>query len=163
MRGNKYRVYGAAFSRDRISNNPSLEAAYGPAIFHWGLWVEPKNSKGQGCLLHVEDHPQMNSRTGVIPGGWKFGYRETSAYQSQRFIGRIMIGKLPAGIGPEELKARLATIAVPRQGSEENCITWQFVIDKFMAYALQRFKKWYSSGTWLRAGKAESYVKRKFP
>ncbi|KAL2760729.1 hypothetical protein ACRALDRAFT_205365 [Sodiomyces alcalophilus JCM 7366] len=177
MRGNKYRVYLAAFSRDGISNNPQLEPSYGRAMYHWGIWLEPKNSQGQGRLYHVEHHEPMNSATGPIPGGWKFGLRQTSSHTSQRLIGRIMIGKLPAGKDYNDIEHLLSQVPVPTQGSgEEDCITWvmeairvlqkqepnpwaeEFDVDKLMDHAYGRFKDWYASNKWQFADNKESYV-----
>lgn len=68
MPGNKYRVSVAGFVRDRVSNGSCLEKDFGRAMYHWGIWVEPKNSNGAGRLYHMEEHQPMNSRFGPIPG-----------------------------------------------------------------------------------------------
>lgn len=70
MPGNKFRVYVAAFIRDGITKNCSLEPEYGLAMFYWGIWIEPKKGNGQGQLYHVEVRETLNSIDGPIPGGW---------------------------------------------------------------------------------------------
>lgn len=181
MPGNKYRVSVAGFARDGISNNPSLETTLGHAMYHWGIWVEPKNGEGEGRLYHTEEHEPMNSAAGPIPGGWRFGPRKSNSRTSQRLIGRIMIGKLPAGNGFDEIEALLGQVPEPAEGSDENCITWamnavrllqsqdpepwaeDFDVDEFMDYAYGRIRSWYAEDSWRYSGNRESYVNRKFP
>lgn len=180
MVGGKYRVSVAGFTRDGISNDASLEAVQGYAMYHWGIWVEPKNGRGVGRRYDVEEHPPMNSAAGPIPGGWKFGLREENSRRSIRLIGRIMVGKLPAGKGYNDIEALLGQIPLPVDGSSENCITWamnvvhllqgqeltpwaeEFNVDEFMDYAYSRIKGWYQEGEWRHANHKESYVKRRF-
>ncbi|KID70301.1 uncharacterized protein G6M90_00g085290 [Metarhizium brunneum] len=180
MPGGKYRVSVAGFRRDGISDDPSLETTYGHAMYHWGIWVEPKNTPGAGRLYHVEEHPSMNSAEGVIPGGWKMEPRNSDAQSSRRLIGRIMIGKLPAGKGYREIEALLRQVPAPVEGSSENCITWtmnairllqgqeptpwaeEFNVEEFMDHAYSRIKGWHRLKDWLFAAYKESYVKRKF-
>ncbi|KAK8010298.1 hypothetical protein PG990_009263 [Apiospora arundinis] len=180
MPGNKYRVSVAGFARDGISHNASLERPFGRAMYHWGIWVEPKNSQGAGRLYHMEEYPPMNSAAGPIPGGWRFELRDSNSKNSKRLIGRIMIGKLPAGNGYREVEALLSRVPAPVQGSSENCITWtmnairllqgqrptpwaeRFNIEEFMDYAYSRFKSWFLKNNWRYTDHKESYVKRKF-
>lgn len=159
MPGGKYRVSVAGFVRDGISNNPSLETTYGHAMYHWGIWVEPKGSEGPGRLYDVEEHQPMNSAEGPIPGGWKSGLRDSNFNTNYRLIGRIMIGKLPAGKGYHEIEALLNQVPVPVNGTQEDCIVWtknvirslqgrdsttpwaeKFNVDDFMDHAYSRIK-----------------------
>ncbi|KAF5138857.1 hypothetical protein E5D57_002643 [Metarhizium anisopliae] len=180
MTGGKYRVSVAGFRRDFISDDPSLETTYRHAMFHWGIWVERKDSGGPGRLYHVEEHPPMNSAGGVIPGGWKLELRNSDSRTSQRLIGRIMVGKLPAGKGFDEIEALLSQVPTPVEGNGENCITWtmnairllqrqepiawaeEFNVEEFMNHAYSRIKDWHLKNKWRHADHKESYVNRKF-
>ncbi|XWX01578.1 hypothetical protein V2A60_009606 [Cordyceps javanica] len=180
MTGNKYRVSVAAFARDYISNNASLEESYGYAMYHWGIFVEPKGGKGDGRLYHVEEHPAMNSAQGTIPAGWRFEPRKSSAKASQRLIGRLLIGKLPAGNGFPEIDALLDQVPRPVMDTSENCISWtvnaitllqkqgppswadDFNVEEFMEHAYSRIKHWYEKDDWKFKGHRESYVGRSF-
>ncbi|OAA72153.1 hypothetical protein ISF_01226 [Cordyceps fumosorosea ARSEF 2679] len=65
----------------------------------------------------------MNSATGPIPGGWKFGLRDSISMASSRLVGRIMIGKLPAGRGFPETEALLSQVPLPAEINEDNCLS----------------------------------------
>ena len=108
----------------------------------------------------------MNSAEGVIPGGWKLEPRNSDAQSSRRLIGRIMIGKLPAGKGYREIEALLRQVPAPVESSSENCITWtmnairllqgqeptpwaeEFNVEEFMDQAYSRIKGWYLENNW---------------
>lgn len=136
MTGNKYRVSVAGFARDGISNDPSLEKPFGRAMYRWGIWVEPKHGQGKGRLYHVEEHPPMSSAAGPVPGGWRFGPRDSNA-RTIKAIGLL-------------------------QGQRPTPWAEEFEVEGFMDYAYSRFKGWYLQNNWRYTDYKESYVKRKF-
>ncbi|KFY22050.1 hypothetical protein V493_06896 [Pseudogymnoascus sp. VKM F-4281 (FW-2241)] len=182
MLSNKYRIYVAAYFRDGISTRCELEPQYGYAMYHWGIWVEPKNARGAGQSFHVREHEPMNSAKGPIPGGWKFEVETEDVSTSLRLIGRLMVGKLPSGKGYGDIKEFLSKPSLPAEGTDENCISWvktavqafqklepqpwaeNFDVDEFMVYAFENFKKWHRKDGWQFEDKKLNYVNnRRFP
>lgn len=51
MPGDKYHIYVAAYVRDGISTRYDLEPQYGYAMYHWGIWVEPKKRGWEGTVV----------------------------------------------------------------------------------------------------------------
>lgn len=182
MPGDKYRIYVAGYVRDGISTHYELEPEYGYAMYHWGIWVEPKNGKGKARSFHVAEHEPMNSDSGPIAGGWKFELHMEDVSANPRLVGRLMIGKLPSGGGYNEIEGFLSKLPLPLESTDENCISWvktavqafqkldplpwagDFDVDKFMAYAFECFKKWHRKDGWQFSNKKVNYVdSRQFP
>ncbi|KAK3319031.1 hypothetical protein B0H66DRAFT_558615 [Apodospora peruviana] len=120
---NKSRVYVCLYYQPGATS-------LNPPRFHWGLWVEPKNSGGQGDYFHVQYRERMNTENGVQEEGW---YYDSTVQQnrpgranyknSSQLIGRVLIGKLAApGTTAQQVDTVLAAIQVP-QGNE-TCKDW---------------------------------------
>ncbi|KFY18728.1 hypothetical protein V491_04723 [Pseudogymnoascus sp. VKM F-3775] len=182
MPGGKCRIYVASYIRDGISSRYELEPQYGYAMYHWGIWVEPKGGRGKGRSFHVIEHEPMNSARGPIPGGWKFELHPEDGSTNLRLVGRLMIGKLPSGKGYDDMEGFLSKLPLPREATDENCISWvkvavqafqklepqpwaeSFDVDGFMVYAFENFMKWHRKDGWQFANEKVNYVKsRQFP
>ncbi|KFZ01194.1 hypothetical protein V500_00860 [Pseudogymnoascus sp. VKM F-4518 (FW-2643)] len=181
MLGNKYRIYVAAYVRDGISTCYELEPQYGYAMYHWGIWVEPKNGKGKGQSFHVREHEPMNSASGPIPGGWRFELQTEDGSANPRLVGRLMVGKLPSGKGYVDIEEFLSKLPLPAEAStDENCISWvktavqafqklepqpwaeDFDVDQFMAFAFENFKKWHRQDGWQFSNVKFNYANNRF-
>ncbi|KFX89518.1 hypothetical protein V490_06967 [Pseudogymnoascus sp. VKM F-3557] len=182
MPGNKYRIYIAAYVRDGISSHYELEPQYGYAMYHWGIWIEPKNGGGKGQSFHVREHEPMSSASGPIPGGWNFEMQTEDGSTNPRLVGRLMIGKLPSGNVYGEIEEFLCRLPLPVEGTDENCISWVktaieafqkssprpwaegFDVDKFMVVAFEKFKKWHRRDDWQFSNIKVNYTdNRTFP
>jgi hypothetical protein len=100
-----------------------------PARFHWGLWVEPKNGRGRGDYFHVQSHPAMRSASGTTPAHWAYDSsvqngRQARYTKSDYLIGRILIGKLPAGYTAAHVDAVCRGVPPPAANGNDTCKTW---------------------------------------
>lgn len=174
MGGGKYRVFiGLYFRQGITSREESVQMGY--ARFHWGLWVEEKGAPGPGtCYEAVEEDVYAN-----IPGsgGWKFKCRDADHRRSNMLMGLIMIGKLPSGVGPQDVKALLSQIPLPKPEAVpiENCISWteaaivalqgrgwveDATLRKLMDHAHDRATHWVRSGVYPGEQVRENYTSR---
>lgn len=150
--GDKDRVFVAVYFRQAITSDEKTRNELQHAAYHWAIWVEPKDSSGEGSSYDVKQHPAY-ANIGD-PGGWRYNYREAADFgRSQCMLGRIMIGKLPKGVTIKDLHDALQKLPLPRENTDpaENCVTWtkgaigelqqrnwveQFNLDRFMDDAL---------------------------
>lgn len=118
----KHRVYVCLYFQQGVTS-------VDPARFHWGLWVEPKNSRGYGDKFHVRSHQQIRSARGVTPAHWAYDTSvnsgKTPKYsKSDYLIGRILIGKLPAGYTAAHVDAVCRNVTPPAANGTATCKTW---------------------------------------
>jgi hypothetical protein len=103
--------------------------AANPRVFHCALWVENKNSRGGGDYFHVRFHGRRPTNRPDYPDGWAY---ETSVTRgrpanwrhSNNIIGRILLGKLPAGVTAQHVDQVCAGVPLPREGTNQNCWDW---------------------------------------
>lgn len=100
-----------------------------PARFHWGLWVEPKGSRGPGDYFHVQSHQQMRTSRGVQPAHWAYdtsvGKGKTPKWSKSNYlIGRVLIGKLPSGYTATHVDAVCRGVDPPAANGRDTCKTW---------------------------------------
>ncbi|KAH8774384.1 hypothetical protein F5883DRAFT_659111 [Diaporthe sp. PMI_573] len=100
-----------------------------PARFHWGLWVEPKQGRGHGDYFHVQSHQQMRTSRGTVPAHWAYDSSVTTGKtpkysKSNYLIGRILIGKLPAGYNATHVHAVCQGVPPPSITGRDTCKTW---------------------------------------
>lgn len=99
--------------------------------FHCGLWVEDKGSRGGGHFYHVQFHGPRPSNRPDYPDGWAYDSsmmrdRPANWRQSGNLIGRILLGKLAAGVTAAHVHQACqgVPLPLPRDGREENCWDW---------------------------------------
>ncbi|KAK3382378.1 hypothetical protein B0T24DRAFT_714477 [Lasiosphaeria ovina] len=121
-----------------------------PRVFHCDLWVQPKNSI-RGYRFHVRKHVAMYSN--LLPHQQQQGWVYETTYaannqgrswvSSNQGIGRILIGKLPDGIGASDVEGVARMIPLPDDSKDEDCWTWAGNLIK----ELQR-QRWIPSFSW---------------
>lgn len=122
MPGNKARIYFCVyFQQGPTGTNGN------PRVFHCGLWVEDKNSRGGGHYFHVQFHPAYRNRPND-PSGWLYDSsvsrnRAANWKQSSQLIGRILIGKLASGVTAAHIHQVCSNPNLLPQGNE-NCWDW---------------------------------------
>ncbi|KAK7714684.1 hypothetical protein SLS64_003680 [Diaporthe eres] len=97
-----------------------------PRVFHCGLWVEDKNSRGGGHYFHVQYHPPYSNRPND-PSGWLYDSsvvrsRQANWKQSSQLIGRILLGKLASGVTAQHVHQVCSAVPLPR--GNEDCWDW---------------------------------------
>lgn len=121
MPGNKARIYFCVyFQQGPTGTNGN------PRVFHCGLWVEDKNSRGGGHYFHVQYHPPYANRPNE-PSGWLYDSsvsrnRTANWKQSSQLIGRILLGKLSSGVTAAHIHQVCSGVTLPR--GNENCWDW---------------------------------------
>lgn len=166
------------YFRPGITRHPE-GVGLGYARFHWGIWIEPKGSRGKGTIYQVFYEPSYSNI--ACSGGWGF-YKEIFEDKTigLNMMGRIMVGKIPSDVTKEQVAALLSGIPLPKMDTEpiENCVSWtkdalaelqrrgwadQFDIESFMDHALERATSWLEAGLFPRTNVKENYTQRKFP
>lgn len=100
-----------------------------PRVFHCGLWVEDKNSRGRGHYFHVQFHGRRPVNRPDYPDGWAYGTsvtrsREANWKESGKLIGRILLGKLPSGVGAGDIHDVCRDVRLPNENTDDDCWTW---------------------------------------
>ncbi|KAF2088596.1 hypothetical protein K490DRAFT_55995 [Saccharata proteae CBS 121410] len=92
-----------------------------PPSFHWALWLESPHDTPFGAAFDVKI-PHQYSNIGPQPP-WVYDLNHPGSYQkSPRMLGRILIGKVPKGVGIEGVERVLRTVALPV--GDEACKDW---------------------------------------
>lgn len=151
MPGNKARIYFCVYFQQGPTGTQG-----NPRVFHCGLWVEDKNSRGGGHYFHVQFHPAYANRPDY-PAGWVYDSsvsrnRQANWKQSSQLIGRILLGKLPSGIGAAQVHQVCGGVTLP--SSREDCWDWT----GRAISAIQR-QRWLDNHSWSgsRGFKAQAY------
>ncbi|KAJ0120612.1 hypothetical protein J7T55_015342 [Diaporthe amygdali] len=110
-----------------------------PRVFHCGLWVEEKGSKGPGDYFHIQFHPVYSNRPDY-PSGWVYSSstarsREENWREPSQLIGRILLGKLAPGVTASHIHEICRTVARPND--REDC--WDWTGRAISAIQLQRY------------------------
>ncbi|KAL1855217.1 hypothetical protein Daus18300_011218 [Diaporthe australafricana] len=121
MSGNKARIYFCVYFQQGPTGTQG-----NPRVFHCGLWVEDKNSRGGGHYFHVQFHTPYPNRPDY-PVGWVYDSsvtrgRQANWKESGSLIGRILLGKLPPGIGAAQVHQVCGGVALPN--NHEDCWDW---------------------------------------
>jgi len=119
---NKNRIYFCVYFQQGVNGTNG-----NPRVFHCGLWVENKNSRGGGDFFHVQFHGPRPTNKPHYPEGWAYDSsvmrgRQANWRHSGNLIGRILLGKLPAGITAADVDAVCQGVPMPR--GNENCWDW---------------------------------------
>lgn len=127
---NKRRVLIALHHRNALSLPPERERL-GHAAYHWVILIEPKFSRGANANAYdVTDAPGIdpNNRVNQNPeNDWRFlAQCGVNPYKDSRFIGRVMIGKLPNNVKDSQVESILRGVEVPIKNAVpgQNCVTW---------------------------------------
>lgn len=109
---NKNRVFVAIYTRIDTSSLSTLSAKSktNPDNYHWGIWIEPKGSTGQGTSFDLEDSITFSSVTN--PFGWRFRIDEHKSLPP-RMLGRVMIGKLSEEMTNADIMEVLKMVPLP--------------------------------------------------
>lgn len=118
----KNRVYVCLFFQQGVTS-------VDPARFHWALWIEPKQGRGYGDKFHVQSHQQMRTARGMTPAHWEYdtsvGSGKTPKFSKSNYlVGRVLIGKLPAGYNATHVDTVCRTVRPPSAGGSATCKTW---------------------------------------
>lgn len=160
---NKDRVFVAIYTRPGTSELESLSSSRSktkPTKYHWGIWVEPKNSSDSGTSFDLEDSVAYSSVTN--PFGWRFHIDDHKALPP-RMLGRIMIGKMPEGMSGSDVTGILKSVPLPSDPDSliVDVVAWikaaieelqnagaaeRFPIDVFMNDALGFAIQWHAKG-----------------
>jgi hypothetical protein len=160
---NKDRVFVAVYVRPGSSELDSLSSTRSktkPQKYHWGIWIEPKNSDGSGTSFDLEDSISFSSVTN--PFGWRYHIDDHSSVPS-RMLGRFMIGKVPEGMSVTDVGSALKLVPLPSdpQSPVGDVVAWikaaieelqeagcaeTFPIDTFINDALDQVVVWHNKG-----------------
>ncbi|KAF2178978.1 hypothetical protein K469DRAFT_597445 [Zopfia rhizophila CBS 207.26] len=160
---NKDRVFIAIYTRPGTSDLSSLSSTRSkpkPDKYHWGIWVEAKNSSGAGTSYDLEDSVAYSSVTN--PFGWRFHIDDHKA-PPPRMLGRIMIGKMPEGMSGANIAGILKEVPLPSDPGSVigDVVAWikatieelqdagcaeRFSIEAFMSDALGFATNWHAKG-----------------
>lgn len=140
---NKQRIYFCVYFQQGPTGTHG-----NPRVFHCGLWVEPKNSRGSGDFFHVQYHPSRPVNRPDYPLGWVYDSsvsrgRRANWRHSGNLIGRILLGKLPDGVTAEHIHQVCSGVPMPRDRTDENCWDWT----RWAIEELQR-RRWLRNFTW---------------
>ncbi|KAF1966459.1 hypothetical protein BU23DRAFT_440388, partial [Bimuria novae-zelandiae CBS 107.79] len=126
--------------------------------YHWGLWLEPKASTGNGTSFDLEDavaYPTVSN-----PFGWRLHIDEHKSLPSH-MLGRIMIGKMVEGSTEADVAQILTQVQMPNEPGNQvgDAVEWikraiaelqemrcaeSFSIDAFMEEAVSYAASWHS-------------------
>ncbi|KAE8148038.1 hypothetical protein BDV25DRAFT_159097 [Aspergillus avenaceus] len=106
---NKRRVMVTINHRDRLSLREH-RAQLGFAAYHWGILIQPKNTKGSDSSTYdVSDAamPDPHTRVDHNPNrDWIFRPKHrVNAELSGRLLGRVMVGKVPNNVPDAHIEA----------------------------------------------------------
>ncbi|CAH0051451.1 unnamed protein product [Clonostachys solani] len=102
----------------------------GHGRYHWGYLVGSRD--GKAAVYHATDRNELNTKTWRMEnpsGGWWFeALAEVNPWHSEKLLGRIAIGSVPAGVTADEIKALFEGVPLPVIGGvvQESCRTWVF-------------------------------------
>lgn len=170
-------VYAASFIDIESTTTASVNSRNKAAKYHWGIWVEPKGSEGEGTSFDIETPTSTN-----FTGASLFGLRlQTEDHKTTppNMLGRLMIGKLPEGSTAKEIGPVLSEIPLPGDpGSPiQDNVSWikaaimelqeascaeRFFVEQFIKDAVSRAKKWESNRS-KGPGKVNYTRSRTFP
>jgi hypothetical protein len=177
---NKIRVFIAVYTRPTasISSTPSSTKSRPTAQkYHWGLWLEPKGSIGNGTSFDLEDAVDHSSPSS--PFGWRLQIDEHKALPSH-MLGRIMIGKMVEGGTEADIAKVLTQVQMPCETGSPvgDAVEWikrvifelqevgcaeRFSIDAFMDEALSNAVTWQSKKGCKEPEKVNFTWSRTFP
>ncbi|KAH7117574.1 hypothetical protein B0J11DRAFT_87998 [Dendryphion nanum] len=120
---NKDRVFIAIYRHPHDSELTSLSSRPKAQRYQWGIWVEPKNSTGQGTSFDLEDSAAFSSVAN--PFGWRL-HIDDHKYLPTRMLGRIMIGKMPEGTNGSDVAEILKAVPLPSDPGSiiEDGVAW---------------------------------------
>lgn len=191
---NKDRVFVALNYRRGITGEPN-SFRLGHARFHWAIWTEPKGSKWEGACYQVvnneDEEKGEDASASTLPGSIastlpgsvgssRFDWRAASNLRSSRsLVGRIMVGKLPPELDPEQLADILGEVKLPPRDDDtdplQDSVVWvrkalqtlqnhgaveKFDVDVFMDHALQQVSEFYDSGFYPQDMLLDNYTNR---
>ncbi|KAL1602328.1 hypothetical protein SLS60_005743 [Paraconiothyrium brasiliense] len=159
--GDKIRVFVAVYTRPTSSNSSTTSSSKSRPTaqkYHWGLWLEPKGSTGNGTSFDLEDAIAYSSVSS--PFGWRMHIDEHKSVPSH-MLGRIMIGKMVEGSSEFDVARILTQVQMPCEAGSQvgNAVEWvkrvifelqevgcaeRFSIDAFMDEALSLAVSWHS-------------------
>ena len=128
---NKPRICVAVFHRDKLSLGEENHKRLGLAIFHWAILIRPKQfSKIDTCtIFDTTDSAIIDEVTGQNRNpehNWRFRVRSNMNPLSDiRFVGAVVIGKLPSNYKIEHVRDLVAHVPLPQKDSPgQNCVSW---------------------------------------
>lgn len=122
---NKPRVFIALYVRPNAPSLSSTRSKTPPSTYRWGIWIEPKGSAGDGI-----SYDALSSLAFATPdnaAGWHLSIAPHSAFPAD-MLGRIMVGKLPEGVAPEDVGALLSHVPLPEEAGLEGEVEWVRVV-----------------------------------
>ena len=118
---NKPRVFIALYARPNASSLSSTRSKTPPSTYRWGIWIEPKGSAGDG--ISYDALSSLAFATTNNAAGWHLSIAPHSAFPAD-MLGRIMVGKLPEGLEPEDVGALLTHVPLPAGAGLEGEVEW---------------------------------------
>ncbi|KAF2443294.1 hypothetical protein P171DRAFT_35168 [Karstenula rhodostoma CBS 690.94] len=157
---NKTRVFVAVYTRPTASDSSTISASKSRPTaqkYHWGLWLEPKGSNGNGTSFDLEDAAAYSSVSS--PFGWRLHFDEHKSLPSH-MLGRVMIGKMVEGSTEADVANVLMQVQMPCEAGSPvgDAVEWikrviyelqemgcaeMFSIDAFMEEALSHAITWH--------------------
>ena len=177
---NKIRVFVAIYVQPTGSHSPtklSPKPLGHSQRYHWGLWLEPKGSTGEGTSFDLEDALAYSNV--FSPFGWRLHIDEHKSVPP-RMLGRIMIGKMVDGSAAADITSVLTQVQLPSdpESSVGDAVEWikrviaelqelgcaeSFSIDTFMKKALSYASSWCSDKRGREPVKVNYTWSRTFP
>jgi hypothetical protein len=161
----KARVFVAVYASSSFTDiesttTTSIGSRSKAAKYHWGIWIEPKGSEGEGTSFDIEE-PSSHSYTGASLFGLRLQIEDHKT-TPPNMLGRLMIGKIPDDATVKDIGPILNEIPLPGDpGSPiQDNVAWikaaiielqeascaeRFFVDQFIKDAVSRAKKWESS------------------
>ncbi|KAF2746749.1 hypothetical protein M011DRAFT_78021 [Sporormia fimetaria CBS 119925] len=179
---NKDRIYLAVYRRtdaSTTSSNTTSSSALAPRSFQWGIWIEPKGSSGHGTTISVEDDLSVPFLMYSFDSHF---HVETHSRLPSNMLGRLMIGKIPAGKDIRDVERVLKRVPLPSDPSAPNVndtVDWtrvaveelqkvgcaeNFRVEKLMSDALGHANTWAAKSQSGGSGERVNYTwSRTFP
>ena len=184
---NKDRVFVAIYARPENSSLGSTQSTSGSSDrsrtrkatvqrYHWGIWIEPKFSEGEGTAFDLEDSVANSNLNN--PFGWRLLVAEHDA-PPERMLVRLMIGKVVEGMSMADVANVLKEVQLPSDPGSRvaDVVAWiqaaiaelqkcgcaqQFAQEWFMEEALADAVRWEGKGGRV-VGKVNYTWSRTFP
>lgn len=132
MSNNKRRVFVTLFSRHELSLGQN-RLLLGSRAYHWAIWIGPKalpKTGSEPCeSFDVTNGARVDpvNRVNLNPDGdWYFRHQtRVDPSRSARFIGMIMIGKVPNTVRIEDVAEEMGGLQLPsRDEPDQHCVWW---------------------------------------